>query len=58
MPTYEYNCKECGTYGSIFRTYKEDASGMNCPKCNTEMARLFTAPGIVFKGEGWAGKTK
>ncbi len=24
MPTYEYSCRECGTYGSVHRTYKED----------------------------------
>ncbi len=58
MPTYEYSCKECGTYGSVYRTYKEDDSGMNCPRCKVEMIRVFTAPGISFKGNGWAGKTK
>jgi putative FmdB family regulatory protein len=58
MPNYEYSCKECGTYGSVYRTYKEDDSGLDCPKCKTAMARIFTAPGISFKGNGWAGKTK
>jgi putative FmdB family regulatory protein len=58
MPTYEYSCKECGTYGSVHRTYKEDDNGMNCPRCKTAMARIFTTPGISFKGDGWAGKTK
>jgi putative FmdB family regulatory protein len=56
MPTYEYSCKECGTFGSIHRTYKEDDSGLDCPKCKTAMARIFTAPGISFKGDGWGGK--
>jgi putative FmdB family regulatory protein len=58
MPNYEYSCKECGTYGSVYRTYKEDDSGLDCPKCKTAMARIFTAPSISFKGDGWAGKTK
>ena len=58
MPTYEYSCNDCGTYGSIHRTYKEDDCGMNCPKCNVAMTRVFTVPEIMFKGDGWAGKTK
>jgi len=58
MPTYEYSCKECGTYGSVHRTYKEDDGGMNCPRCKIAMVRIFTAPGIQFKGDGWAGKSK
>ena len=58
MPNYEYSCKECGTYGSVYRTYKEADGGMNCPKCKIDMVRVFSAPGISFKGDGWAGKTK
>lgn len=58
MPTYEYSCKECGTYGSVHRTYKEDDGGMICPKCKVDMSRIFSAVGLVFKGDGWAGKSK
>jgi len=53
MPTYEYSCRECGTYGSVHRTYKEGDGGMICPKCNLEMSRLYSAPGLIFKGTGW-----
>lgn len=56
MPTYEYSCNDCGTYGSVHRTYKEDDGGINCPKCNVAMTRVFTALAIMFKGSGWAGK--
>jgi putative FmdB family regulatory protein len=56
MPTYEYSCNDCGTYGSVHRTYKKDDGGMNCPKCYVAMTRVFTAPAIMFKGSGWAGK--
>jgi putative FmdB family regulatory protein len=41
MPTYEYGCQECGTYGSVHRTYKEDDGGMNCPKCGLDMTRML-----------------
>ena len=56
MPTYEYSCNECGTYGSIHRTYKEDDGGMLCPKCGLNMARMYSAPGIILKGTGWGSK--
>jgi putative FmdB family regulatory protein len=56
MPTYEYSCNECGTYGSQHRTFKEGDGGMTCPKCNLEMSRIFSAPGLIFKGDGWGSK--
>ncbi len=34
MPTYEYSCNECGTYGSVHRSYDDDSTPMSCPKCN------------------------
>ena len=58
MPTYEYSCNDCGTYGSIYRTYKEDDCGMSCPRCNVKMTRIYSTVGLVFKGDGWAGKSK
>ncbi len=57
MPTYEYSCKECGTYGSVHRTYKEDDGGINCPKCGLDMTRIYSTVGLVFKGEGWGSKS-
>ena len=56
MPTYEYSCNECGTYGSVHRTYKEDDGGMLCPKCGLDMARMYSAPGIILKGTGLVSK--
>ena len=56
MPNYEYSCKECGTYGSVYRTYKEDDGGMQCPKCKIDMTRIYSAPSVVFKGKGWGSK--
>ncbi len=42
----------------VFGSYKEDDGGMICPKCKVSMVRMFSAPAIVFKGDGWAGKSK
>jgi putative FmdB family regulatory protein len=56
MPTYEYSCNECGTYGSVQKSYDDDIAGMECPKCNLQMSRIYSAPGLIFKGGGWGGK--
>ena len=29
---------------------------MDCPKCHTLMTRIYSAPGLVFKGKGWGSK--
>jgi putative FmdB family regulatory protein len=56
MPTYEYSCNECGTYGSVHKSYDDDIGPMSCPKCNLQMSRLYSAPGLIFKGGGWGGQ--
>jgi len=56
MPTYEDSCAECGTYGSIHKSYEDEVSGIDCPKCNLQMSRIYSAPGLIFKGGGWGGK--
>jgi len=56
MPTYEYSCNECGTYGSIHQSFTDDVPVMQCPKCQITMARIYSAPGLIFKGGGWGGK--
>ena len=56
VPTYEYSCNDCGTYGSIQKSYDDEIDSMSCPKCNLQMTRIYSAPGLVFKGNGWGGK--
>ena len=35
----------------------EDSSIPNCPQCGQQMNKQFNSPpGIVFRGDGWAGK--
>lgn len=53
MPTYEYSCNECGTYGSVHKSYDDEIDGMCCPKCDLQMTRIYSAPGLIFKGGGW-----
>ena len=56
MPTYEYSCNECGTYGSVHKSYDDDVTDMRCPKCDLQMSRIYSAPGLIFKGGGWGGQ--
>ena len=56
MPTYEYSCNECGTYGSVHKSYDDVVTDMRCPKCDLQMSRIYSAPGLIFKGGGWGGQ--
>ena len=49
------SCNECGTYGSVHKSYDDDVSDMRCPKCDLQMSRIYSAPGLIFKGGGWGG---
>jgi putative FmdB family regulatory protein len=50
MPTYEYECSQCGQRFEI-RQNMNDARIAECPKCNGKAHRLMSAPaGIVKSG--------
>ena len=50
MPTYEYKCKSCNT---SVETKERHETGLECEKCGDNMARVWYAPGIQFKGSGF-----
>ena len=54
MPTYDYECKECGYTFEKFQSMAEDAL-TTCPQCNKdELRRLIGGGmGIIFKGSGF-----
>lgn len=44
MPTYEYDCPQCGPFAAVRRMAERDAAAA-CPVCATASPRgLFTAP--------------
>ncbi|MEJ6949672.1 FmdB family zinc ribbon protein [Natronospora cellulosivora (SeqCode)] len=51
MPTYLYECENCGRFEE-FQKITED-SLETCPKCNASVKRIIGAPGIIFKGSGF-----
>jgi putative FmdB family regulatory protein len=52
VPTYEYACKDCGEHLEVVQSFKDDAL-TECPNCEGELRKVFSAAGIIFKGSGW-----
>jgi putative FmdB family regulatory protein len=52
MPTYDYECKKCGTFEVFQRITEEKLK--KCPACKRPVKRLLGAgAGIIFKGTGF-----
>ncbi|GAA2715306.1 MULTISPECIES: FmdB family zinc ribbon protein [Streptomyces] len=52
MPTYQYQCTECGEGLEAVQKFTDDAL-TECPQCNGRLKKVFSAVGIVFKGSGF-----
>ncbi len=53
MPTYEYECDECGYTFEVFQKISADPID-SCPKCGGHVRRLIGGGmGIIFKGSGF-----
>ena len=53
MPTYEYECKDCGHSFERFQSMTEKRLE-ECPKCGGILKRLIgKGAGIIFKGSGF-----
>ncbi|MFG2882370.1 FmdB family zinc ribbon protein [Streptomyces sp. NPDC048297] len=52
MPTYQYQCKECGEGLEAVQKFTDDAL-TECPSCGGPLKKVFSAVGIVFKGSGF-----
>jgi putative FmdB family regulatory protein len=52
MPTYEYACRNCGEQFEIVQAFSDDPLTV-CPKCGSELRKIFGSVGIVFKGSGF-----
>ena len=57
MATYEYICKKCDLVMEVVVPMGSNKE-IRCPEDNTKMKRVFTAPGVLYKGEGWAKKDR
>lgn len=53
MPTYEYDCLQCGTETEAFQSMSEPPLE-KCPACKGELRRRIGAGAFVkFKGSGF-----
>jgi len=53
MPTYEYECTECGYRFEEFQSMTAKPL-RKCPKCGAKLQRLLgNGTGIIFKGSGF-----
>lgn len=54
MPTYDYECNDCGHTFEYFQYYSEEPLS-KCPHCKTgSVKRLISGgAGIIFKGSGF-----
>lgn len=53
MPTYVYQCKECGHRFEMFQSFSAQALD-TCPECREVALRKVLFPaGVVFKGSGF-----
>ena len=53
MPTYEYECKNCGNTFELFQNMT-DKPLKECPECGGEVNRLIgIGSGFIFKGGGF-----
>ncbi|MFW5992470.1 MAG: FmdB family zinc ribbon protein [Halanaerobiaceae bacterium] len=52
MPTYLYECEECGRFEEFQKITDEPLT--ECPECSSNVKRVIGgAPGIIFKGSGF-----
>lgn len=52
MPTYVYQCRECGIQFERVQHFSE-APVKICPECNGTVQRVICPVGVIFKGSGW-----
>ena len=58
MPFYEFRCDHCGA--RLEREFRIAAAIQtpDCHGCDRPMTRIYTAPGVAFKGTGWGKDPK
>lgn len=53
MPTYEYECRDCGHNFELTQSMSDEPI-KDCPLCGKSVRRLiFGGSGVIFKGSGF-----
>lgn len=58
MPSYDYHCRECHTWEEVSRSIHDIEEAVSCPKCGSDMSRVYGPVGVVLKGDGFYRNTK
>ncbi|MBN2499568.1 MAG: zinc ribbon domain-containing protein [Anaerolineales bacterium] len=54
MPTYTYQCDDCGTVFNKHLSFNDDPNHVTCPQNGSKhVHRVYSAPPVVFKGSGF-----
>jgi putative FmdB family regulatory protein len=53
MPTYHYKCETCEATVTQVVSISQESKTPECLGCRKDMARVFSAPALTFKGSGW-----
>lgn len=52
MPIYEYRCEVCGSQFERRQGF-DDPPASECPEGHSDVRRVFSPAGIIFKGSGF-----
>jgi putative FmdB family regulatory protein len=52
VPTYDYQCRSCGTVTEVIHSMLVDGPSI-CEKCGGDLRRVLYPTGIIFKGSGF-----
>jgi putative FmdB family regulatory protein len=52
VPTYQYVCTSCGEDLEAVQSFT-DAALTDCPACDGQLRKRYSAVGVVFKGSGF-----
>ena len=52
-PVYDFKCPSCSGKIEQSRGFNEDTPAPMCGDCLVTLERVYSAPGVHFKGSGW-----
>ena len=52
VPTYDYQCRSCGTVTEVIHAMTADGPTV-CERCGGDLRRVLYPAGIIFKGSGF-----
>ena len=55
MPSYQYYCPLCNLGVTVTKSI-HSTEGEQCDNCKVPLIKVYSAPGLNFKGGGWAHK--